>query len=300
MSMCIAMPAGAVGDAQLSQRIISNPIPGYQPISDAVLQSQVDYLNQLERSAIGPAGGTAAIAANGWRDPSTKTGVAIILVAFAIPHASDADIQKNAAAAGLSFCAAGTAASPVSNSPISGIPNSHLIKCQASPTGGHAMVATWMKANVLGMIVTSLSSMSPARLASVATEQFNAMSSTNTKTGGGTSTALIIGLAVAGVVLVSVIVVVVVVIRARKRSEADALQQASDGLGPEGPEVPVGASFGDGESSPQAGPPAGWYEDPEDSSARRYWTGAAWGPAADQGESTSQVPTSPLEGDAQS
>jgi hypothetical protein len=268
MSICVATPAGAVGDAQLSQQIIRNPVPGFQPIPTPNLQSRVNYLSQLEQSAIGPFGGKASIAANGWFNPSTKSGIEIILVAFSYPHASDHDLRGNAASAGLSFCAAGTASSPMSNTPIPGIPDSHLVQCQRLPSGAQPIVAAWVKANVLGMVVTGSSIMSPAQLTSIAIKQFNAMSSADTQIVGGSDTALIIGLIAAGVVLVGVIVSIVLVVRVRKRKEGGAQQATSDMLELGRPISRPGDSLGD------------------------------WGPAADDAESTPRGPASPLEGDA--
>jgi len=288
-SFSIAMPAGAAGNAELSQQIISNPVPGYVPIANSSLQSEVNYLNQIEQSAIGPAGGKASAAADGWHDPSAKLGIAIILDAFNYPQGVNFDLAKNSAAAGLSFCDAGTSAVPVSDTPIAGIPDSHLVMCQKLASGAQPMVAAWGKANVLGMVVTSVAAMSPDKLASIATQQYNAMSSLNTAVGSGSNTGLILGLVAAGVVVLAVVAAIVLVVRARRRSAADQLQLAVYRAAMPGPVIANDTSAEGAVSSPPEDPPAGWYEDPANLSGRRYWTGSDWGPAEEQAEPVPQA-----------
>jgi hypothetical protein len=299
MSICVATPAGAVGNDQLSKQIISNPVPGYQPVPASGLQSEVNYLNQLEESAIGPMGGKASVAVSGWRGPSNKVGVAIFLIAFSYPHANDHELQGNSASAGLSFCAA-AAEPPASNTPIPGVPDSHLFLCPKLPSGEQSMVATWVKANVLGMVVTSPAVMSANKLTRIAGEQYNAMSSANTQIGGGSNTILKIGLVAGGVVLAGVIVAVLLVMRARKRREARVPLVLSSEPKLGGSVVPLGVSVNGVEGLDQERPAAGWYEDPANSEGRRYWTGSAWGPAGGHTTPTSQTSASPQEGDTES
>lgn len=206
---------------------------------------------------------------NGWNDPSTKQGLAIFLAAFSYKHVQDQDqkLQASSGAAALALCVGASAASPVSNVPIPGIPASHLVKCQKAPTGVLPIVATWVKANVLAMIVTTESVIGPERLTAIAHEQYNAMSSSDTSvTSGSSNTALIVGLIAGGVVLVVVVVLILVVVRRRRRKATDA-SQAMDNL-------------------PGDRPPAGWYPDPAHADRQRYWIGTEWGPPDTHPQST--------------
>ena len=56
LSVVLVAPAAAAGNAQLNKQIISNPISGFQQLSTQNLQSEVTYLDQLEKAGIGPHG----------------------------------------------------------------------------------------------------------------------------------------------------------------------------------------------------------------------------------------------------
>ena len=114
LSVFLVAPAAAAGNAQLNRQIISNPISGFQQFSTQNLQSEVTYLDQLEKAGIGPHGGTATVAVNGWNDPFTKQGLAIFLAAFSYEHVQDQDqkLQASSGAAALALCVGASAPRP--------------------------------------------------------------------------------------------------------------------------------------------------------------------------------------------
>jgi hypothetical protein len=292
-----ATQAGAVGDQSLDQVILVNPLPGWQHLSAAVLSSASERLSSIEQSVIGPMGGRDAVAAEGWSDPSWSASITVFLVALAGRSGSlfqssvDSQLIVGANAAALNACASAVGRSPDFNTPVLGVPNSHLAECSSPNTGHTLLVAAWPRANVLAMVVASGVGSKGFTLAptvsSLVAGQYGEMSAGDTvvpeppsvatprapvSTGGhvalivlGITLALIVGL-VAGLCLAHI-----------RRRRSPSLMAAS-GVEARGHAFIPGYPA---DTSSLGNPPAGWYPDPSVPDRRRFWTGQRWGPALD-------------------
>jgi uncharacterized protein DUF2510 len=258
-----ALPAGAAGAPSLDQHIVSQTVPGWSKVASSFMQTYVGYINGLEKAAIGPQGGTAITAAEGWHAPSNvHDTVLITLVAFSASGLSESQIagqaRVGAESAGQSFCTGATGSPAKSDTPLSSIPNSHVIVCKS--VGGVTPVAVvWSKANVLALIETTDRSVVGPRLVQISNNEYRDMSSAATST-STSNVGLIAGLAAVGVVVVAAAITIPLVVSSRRRKAAAAAAAAA---------VPT----------PAGSPPAGWYPDPIDPSRGRYWNGVAWGPS---------------------
>ncbi len=286
--IALALPAGAAGYPALDQKILTAPISGWPTLAPSYLDNYVTYINALEQAAVGPGGGTAVTAAEGWRSPtSAKDFVLVTLVritdARLTTTQSDQQLQQAARAAAASFCTGATGSAPKSVVSLVAIPRSYMVTCRPEADGRVPSAITWSRSNVLAIVASAQGAVGGPQLDQVAVRQYGAMSPATS--GGGSSDGLYVGLG-AGALIVA-LSVVAAVMRARRRSAVTAalLVANDEGLVPVIPPVnPAGASL---LQEISATPQAGWYADPLDASKRRYWTGTGW--RAEEGSAAAQA-----------
>jgi hypothetical protein len=259
----IAGPANAAGSPSLDKYILTKPIPGWIPYTEAQSNRAVGYLENLEAAAISSSGATASVAAEGWRRPSSKDTLFIGLVGYTGATAShlsvDQQVMPAAKAAAASFCSGASASSPISTNPVSAIPDSYLVVCPSTFTGIVPVGVTWVKANVLAFMVTAQNSRNTETISSLAVKQYSAMPAEDTSlssqsTGGITALVVVIAL------LVVLITMFILIRHRRKKSRESAGILRSNS------------------TASAILPRAGWYQDPTNQDRRRYWTGTEWGP----------------------
>ncbi|HEY3842991.1 MAG TPA: DUF2510 domain-containing protein [Acidimicrobiales bacterium] len=285
-----AMPAGAAGSPALDQKILPSPISGWPTMAPSYLDNYVTYINALEQAAVGPGGGTAVTAAEGWRSPaSAQNFVLITLVritdASLTTIQSDQQLQQAARAAAASFCTGATGSAAKSVVSLVGIPHSYMVTCRSEADGRVPSAITWSTSNVLAIVASAQGAVGGPQLDQIAVRQYGAMSPA--PSGGGSSAGLDVGLGVGALIIA--LSVVAAVRRARRHSAVAAALLAAneEGLVPVTPAVNPAAAGLLQEIS--ATPQAGWYADPLDSSKRRYWTGTEWRSEAAEAPSGSEA-----------
>ncbi|HEY1828509.1 MAG TPA: hypothetical protein VGF87_10830 [Acidimicrobiales bacterium] len=171
-------PAGAVGDTGLSRFIVGNPIAGWQdePLSND--NAIVSYLDGLEGDSIVPKGGAAVNAVQGWRDPSNHADyVVVALVALRGSGSSGLDPNvalQGAVSALASLCAGVASETTVHASTVTGVTGSHTLTCTARG-GLQPYAAGFARANVMALVISTTTSVTPAQLSSLVTSQYGAL-----------------------------------------------------------------------------------------------------------------------------
>jgi hypothetical protein len=269
-----AAPVSALGDPRLDYEIITSPVPGWEPASAAKVRPLVTSLARVETAAASGYGGSAAVAGQGWDDPTQpKSSVLIALIGVSASGASastlDQQVGRGAAVAADTFCEGATARPPVSETVVLSIPGSHHVQCGTAPNGSTLSAVTFGKANVLAIIFTT--SLSVDSLDAIAHRQYLGLPAfdSSVRSGSGGGTGLVVGIVVA--VVAAALLGLVVAIRARKRKVQQPEQY------PVGVVWPTSGAGPFGRPDPSL-PPAGMYPDPSGTGRTRYWTGREWGP----------------------
>jgi hypothetical protein len=183
-----ALPSGAVGDAALSQHIISDPIPGWTPLPQSQLAGLASALKKAENSSISKYGGRATTATDGWTPSTTRSGLIVSLIAFVFNGLSGAQVTQQghiaAQSGAISFCKGATGTTPRSNGSVSSIPGSHIVIC-ASVKGVVPEAVTFTRANVLTIVESTRSALSSAKLAAIARKQYLVLPTTTSAVAGG-------------------------------------------------------------------------------------------------------------------
>ena len=273
VALAAAEPAHALGDAGLDRSIVTNPVPGWRPSPPAQVHTVVTALTRLEVAAASSFGGSAAVAAQSWQDPSSpRSTLLIALVRVSAkrlqPSAMHQELLTGAAVAADTACEGATAKPPVSQSEVPSIPGSHHALCATAPNGTTPSGVTFAKGNVLALLFTS--ALSADRIDAIAGSQYAALSavdsSVSSSSGGSLRTVVIIVLVVAAATALGLTIGV------RRRHKSD---QAEPDLSDVVVTAPGSAPGGEADSR---GPPAGMYPDPSNAGRTRYWTGRDWGP----------------------
>jgi hypothetical protein len=277
--IALVVPAGAAGNPALDQKILSAPISGWPTMATSYLDNYVTYINALEQAAVGPGGGAAVTAAEGWRSPSSATDFVLVTLvritdARLTSTQSDQQLQQAARAAAASFCPGATGSVAKSVVTLVAIQHSYRVTCRPEADGRVPSAITWSSSNVLAIVASAQGAVGGPQLDQIAVRQYGAMSPTGSGGSGSSGTGLDVGLGVGA--LIVALSVVAAVARARRRAAITAalLVANEEGLVPVTPTVNPAAAGLLQEIS--ATPQAGWYADPLDASKRRYWTGSGW------------------------
>jgi hypothetical protein len=233
-SLGVGFPAGAAGDAGLTQHIIANPVPGWKSESAASLDRFVTYINGLESSTIGPEGGTAVTAAQGWHSPSGPANyVLVALVALTFNGQSRAAVQTKAKAAVISalasLCAGAPNQSSVQTASVASVPGSHQVTCTLGRNEPSPDAVGWSRSNAVALVVSVEGALTTAQLSAIALSQYNVMPSGGfaITTGHSTSWVKVVGLVF--VVLAAGALFFFVVMRARSDLNGDDEGEGSAG-----------------------------------------------------------------------
>jgi hypothetical protein len=279
-TLLVATSAAAVGNAALDHYIVSDPNSGWLPVPTNSLNSYVNSIQRVEAAALTNTGYTTVIAAEGWHDPKSDKHLAIVTLIGITNNGSGSSSQNQAAIAAAASGAApvcgATEAPPLTDQPLSSIPDSHQVVCNAV-LGETVSALIFPKANVLAFVFSDTLGLS--RLDAIAQDQYRALPSTDyAVTTGSSSIAWAIETGVGALIGVVLIAGAVVWWRIRRKRLSFATAHPLLGYGMSADYTLHPGETQSTEPSMPTAPPAGWYPDPADMSAKRYWTGTEWGP----------------------
>jgi len=214
---------------------------------------------------------TPEVAGEGWHYAGSEANSVLIYLVAATRTTGDSSIYRapeRTVVVGVdAACESGTGHRPVSVVPLPSVPGGRLATCrggeQFPPT-----VAAFRRANVTAYVLTR--EVTTATAVAAADDQYRALppggfvpASSNT----GTIVGVVVG--VVAVVLGGGLAMLLVARHRRRTKVASAPWSFPSGLAPAPPAGLPPASL----------PPAGWYPDPADATALRYWTGSGWAAA---------------------
>ncbi len=171
--------ASAVGNKSLDGEIIANPVPGATPYSSGELTAYVRYLQGLELVAT-QGKGSEQIAAEGWNlDDSPPQYVLVTLIGIHDSALTPAGVgvlaQEGASHASQAFCAGASGTTPFLNKPAPTVPNGSYVICATSKAGTNDEAITSSRYNVIVIVSTTIQTLPPARLESIALDQYAAL-----------------------------------------------------------------------------------------------------------------------------
>jgi hypothetical protein len=231
--------ADAAGDPTVDHYILTDPVPGWSPLSASVSEAVVTTLAAMFTAQHVK----VTEAFEGWVSPVSPPPGELLVGLFRFPGTIPAELTPTALA--TAGCGAGT---PGSSTPLSGVPDSASLMCQ-SGTLGSVTIVGWRQANVVAFIYAA--GLPAATVDQIATDQ-----SAEIPALGIPESSFPVLLVGGAVVVVALIVLAIVLGMRWRRRPAPALAGAGLGVatGPAGWDH-IGGSVG-----PQgagAGPPWG-------------------------------------------
>ena len=165
----------AAGNGRLATLIPANPVPGWTPVTQDILDRSVALLQQIESAAVKITplftGMSAVAASNAWRSSHGQL-LQIELVAFVgkrVNAAFTRALRDNSAKVGAeTVCEGATALPPMTLRSLAS-PAGYLSVCRAKSGGSVAKGIAFAKANVLGFVASTTTE---AQLLAVSRRQY--------------------------------------------------------------------------------------------------------------------------------
>jgi hypothetical protein len=151
--------AAAAGDPTVDHYILTDPVPGWSPLSASVSEAVVTTLAAMFTAQHV----TVTEAFEGWVSPVSPPPGELLVGLFRFPGTIPTDLTPTALA--TAGCGAGT---PGFSTPLSGVPDSASLMCQ-SGTLGSVTIVGWRQANVVAFIYAA--GLPAATVDQIATDQ---------------------------------------------------------------------------------------------------------------------------------